>query len=379
MRWSQAGLLEHESRLLFLVIARETMQQQMSFLFESREMGAGTAGAAGYSAKMDDIPKPLELKRPRLLDGVRRIMRERHMAYSTEKTYVHWIRSYIRFHRNRHPRELGAPEVDRYLSWLAVQRNVSPGTQAIALNAIVFLYHKCLEIDLGKLDFERPKPRRRIPNVLTHAEAVDIIARISTRCSASLIIRLIYGSGLRVMECCRLRVKDIDFGMNEIIVFDGKGNKDRRTLLPQSLIRDLEDQIKRVRKLHAYDIANGAGNVYLPYALERKYPTAARGFAWQFVFPATKTSLDRASGEYRRHHIHMTAVRKHLRRAVLESGVDKRISTHTFRHSFATRLLERGYDLRTIQELLGHADISTTEIYTHVLNRGGRGVVSPID
>lgn len=299
------------------------------------------------------------------------------MAYSTEKTYVHWIRSYIRFHRNRHPRELGAADVDRYLSWLAVTRRVSPGTQAIALNALVFLYQKCLEIELGKLDFERPKPRRRIPQVLTHDEATTIIARLSS--PASLIIRLIYGSGCRVMECCRLRVKDIDFGMREILVRDGKGNKDRRTLLPQSLFHELEEQVSRVKKLHAYDCSCGAGNVYMPYALARKFPNAGRSEGWQFLFPASATAFDRVSGEMRRHHLHVSAVRKHLRRAVLELHVTKHVTTHTFRHSFATRLLEKGYDLRTIQELLGHADVSTTEIYTHVLNKGGRGVISPID
>lgn len=326
---------------------------------------------------MDDIPVPIERRAPRLLDEVRRLMRERHMAYSTEKTYVHWIRSYIRFHRNRHPRELGAADVDRYLSWLAVTRRVSPGTQAIALNALVFLYQKCLEIELGKLDFERPKPRRRIPQVLTHGEATTIIARLSS--PASLIIRLIYGSGCRVMECCRLRVKDIDFGMREILVRDGKGNKDRRTLLPQSLFHELEEQVSRVKKLHAYDCSCGAGNVYMPYALARKFPNAGRSEGWQFLFPASATAFDRVSGEMRRHHLHVSAVRKHLRRAVRELHVTKHVTTHTFRHSFATRLLEKGYDLRTIQELLGHADVSTTEIYTHVLNKGGRGVISPID
>lgn len=326
---------------------------------------------------MDDIPAPLEDRRPRLLDEVRRAMRERHMAYSTEKTYIHWIRSYIRFHGNRHPRELGAVDVDRYLSWLAVSRRVSPGTQAIALNAVVFLYHKCLEIDLGKLDFERPKPRRRVPQVLTHKEAMAILSRISG--PASLIMRLIYGSGLRVMECCRLRVKDVDFGMHEILVRDGKGNKDRRTLLPQSLECELRDQIDRVRRLLAYDNSCGVGNVYMPDALNRKFPQAGKELTWQFVFPASAPAVDRSTGELRRHHLHVTAVRKYLRRAVRESGIAKRVSTHTFRHSFATRLLERGYDLRTIQELLGHSDVATTEIYTHVLNRGGRGVVSPLD
>jgi len=299
------------------------------------------------------------------------------MAYSTEKTYVHWIRSFVRFHGNRHPRDLGAPDVDRYLSWLAVNRGVSPGTQAIALNALVFLYHQCLEVELGKLDFRRPKPRRRVPQVLTHEEAMAILSLLSG--PASLIMRLIYGSGLRVMECCRLRVKDVDFGMHELLIRDGKGNKDRRTLLPKSLVADLRGQVRRVRRLLIYDQSCGVGNVYMPYALFRKFPNAGRELFWQFVFPATAPAVDRATGELRRHHIHVSAVRRRLTLAVKESGISKRVTTHTFRHSFATRLLERGYDLRTIQELLGHSDVSTTEIYTHVLNRGGRGVVSPID
>ena len=326
---------------------------------------------------MDDIPIPLQTRAPRLVEEVRRLIRERHLSYSTEKTYVHWIRSYIRFHRPQHPRELGGAEVDQYLSWLAVERRVSPGTQSIALNALVFLYQRCFQIDLGKLEYRRPKPKRRLPQVLTHKEAMFIIARLQPQ--PSLMIRLMYGSGLRVMECCRLRVKDIDFGMHQLFVRQGKGGKDRRTLLPLTLADELREQIVKVRRLHAFDQAGGADGVYLPHALARKFSHASRELGWQFVFPATKTAIDPSSGKRRRHHLHPTSVRKHLRHAVRDANISKYVTTHTFRHSFATRLLENGYDLRTIQELLGHADLSTTEIYTHVLNKGGRGVISPID
>jgi integron integrase len=353
------------------------MRLGVHFSVDTSILASGVNVRVAYILRMDDIPVPVDVRRPRLLDVVRCKMRARHLAYSTEKSYLYWIKSFIRFHRGRHPRQMSGPEVDRYLSWLAVQRSVSPGTQAIALNALVFLFQRCLEVDLGKLEYVRPKPRRRLPQVLTHAEAMSIVARLPH--PSSVIIRLIYGSGLRLMECVRLRVKDIDFGMHELIVRDGKGNKDRRSLLPESMVADLQRQIVSVRKIHAFDVAIGAGNVYLPYALNRKFPHAGRELGWQFIFPSRTLYVDRESGEERRHHIHKTAVRKQLRRVLDELRIPKYITSHTFRHSFATRLLEKGYDLRTIQELLGHSDISTTEIYTHVLNKGGRGVVSPID
>jgi len=328
-------------------------------------------------ADMDDIPRPLKARPERLLDQVRARVRERGLAYTTEKTYLHWIRGFIRYHGRRHPGEMGAAEVDAYLSWLAVERRVSPRTQAIALNAVVFLYHRVLFMPLGQLGFTRARQKRRIPQVLSHAEASRIIAGISE--PIRLMVQLMYGAGLRQAECCSLRIKDIDFAMTEIIVRSGKGNKDRRTVLPRSLRDALQQQIGRVELLHHQDLAAGYGEVYLPDALERKYPNAASETPWQFLFPSRNPAPDPRTGVIRRHHVHASWVRRCVRRAVRSADVHKHVTCHTFRHSFATRLLEQGYDLRTIQELLGHADISTTQIYTHVLNKGGRGVVSPID
>lgn len=326
---------------------------------------------------MDDIPVPVDTGSQRLIAQLRVRMRNRHLAYSTEKTYLYWIRAYIRFHKLRHPKDMGAEEVDRFLSWLAVKRRVSPRTQAVALNALVFLYHRFYQRELGQLAFTRPKKTLRIPQVLTHQEATGVISNMKH--PFKLLILLLYGSGLRQMEACRLRVKDIDFGMNQIIVRDGKGSKDRRTILPVSVVPALQDQIETVRKLHTYDLERGFGEVYLPFALARKYPSAGTELCWQFLFPAGNISVDPSTKKERRHHIAPTWIRKKLKTALKEFPVTKPVTLHTFRHSFATRLLERGYDLRTIQELLGHQDVSTTEIYTHVLKKGGKGVISPID
>ena len=326
---------------------------------------------------MDDIPTRIDKRPVRLMDQVRQAMREQGLAFSTEKTYCHWIREFIRFHKMRHPRDMGPAEVDGYLSWLAVHRRVSPATQSIVLNALVFLYKRFFDMDLGRLQFKRARPKRRLPEVLSHQEANDVIRRI--RPPIRWMIQLMYGSGLRQAECCSLRVKDIDFAMNEVIVRSGKGNRDRRTVLPYALRDPLQEQIRRVERLHAEDLVAGYGSVYLPHALARKYPNAATETRWQFLFPARAPGRDPVSGVIRRHHVHPTWVRKNLTAAVRESGIHKRVTCHTFRHSFATRLLEKGYDLRTIQELLGHTDLATTEIYTHVLNKGGRGVMSPLD
>ncbi len=307
---------------------------------------------------------------------VQETMRGRNLAIATERTYSHWIRMFIRFHKYRHPIDMGGAEVDRFLSWLAARRRVSPKTQSIALNAIVFLYRHHLQRDLGQLAYRRPKPKMHVPVVLTHDEALAIINGLSGR--VQMFVQLLYGSGLRQAECCMLRIKDIDFGMDEIIVRQGKGGKDRRTLLPQSLCSGLEQQVEYVKRIHAVDLAEGYGEVFLPEALARKYPNASHETGWQFLFPNRAPSPDPRTGVIRRHHVHPSWIRKNIKRARTEVGIYKQVTCHTFRHSFATRLLENGYDLRTIQELLGHSDIKTTEVYTHVLNKGGRGVQGPL-
>ncbi len=325
---------------------------------------------------MEDVRTPLPEKPDRFLDRLRVHMRGRPLAYTTEKTYLHWIRGYIRFHKRRHPREMGAREVDEYLSWLAAERHVSPATQAIVLNALVYMYKHYFKEDLGGLQFRRARPKQRIPQVLTHAEALAMIETIHY--PVRLAFELLYGAGLRQAECLNLRIKDIDFGMHEIIVRHGKGGKDRRTLLPGSMANHLEEQVERVRKLHAGDLSQGYGEVYMPPALARKFPHADKETGWQFLFPSRNIAADPITGVLRRHHLHQSVFRKAIKKALRETGLNKYVTSHTFRHSFATRLLESGYDLRTIQELLGHADISTTEIYTHVLNKGGRGVSGPL-
>jgi len=326
---------------------------------------------------MDDIRPPLPATPSRLLDRFRWFMRQQQLSLSTEKVYVHWVRQFIIFNQRRHPEEMGAHEVDAFLSWLAITRRCSPATQAQALNAIIFLYKRFLGRELGPLAFVKPAYKKRPPVVFSHGEAQAVIQSLQR--SWFLMASLMYGSGLRVMECCRLRIKDVDFGMNELVVRDGKGEKDRRTVLPSSLKPLLQEQVKKVLALHKEDCAAGYGAVYLPHALSRKYPKAAYEPAWQFLFPSAQINVDPVTGEMRRHHVHVKGLQRAVKKAVRAADIHKNASCHTFRHSFATRLLEKGYDLRTIQELLGHSDISTTEIYTHVLNKGGRGVISPID
>ena len=314
--------------------------------------------------------------RGQFIQAVTETIRARNLAITTERTYLRWIRMYIRFHKYRHPAEMSGADVDRFLSWLAAYRRVSPKTQAIALNALVFLYRHHLQKDLGQLAYRRPRPKQHVPVVLTHAEAIAILEGLSGR--VKMFVQLLYGSGLRQAECCMLRLKDIDFGMNEIIVRHGKGAKDRRTLLPQSLRSGLEQQIEYVKCLHATDLAEGFGEAYIPEALSRKFPNACRETGWQFLFPNRAPSPDPRTGVIRRHHVHPSWIRKNIKRSRTAAGIHKHVTCHTFRHSFATRLLESGYDLRTIQELLGHTDVKTTEIYTHVLNRGQRGVTGPM-
>lgn len=314
----------------------------------------------------------------KLLDDVRAAVRTRHFSHRTEKAYVGWIRRFVRFHGLRHPVDLGGEEVSGFLTHLAVDRKVSASTQNQALSAILFLYRQVLEIELPWLDgVVRAKRAQRMPVVLSRAEVKRLLDQL--RGPVWLVASLLYGSGLRLMECLRLRVQDVNLGRSELMVRDGKGAKDRVTLLPAKLLPALREQLADARVVHRRDLANGGGAVALPDALARKYPNAARDWPWQWVFPATRTYVDRETGQRRRHHLHQSVVQKEVHSAVVRAGIARRASCHTLRHSFATHLLEAGYDIRTIQELLGHKDVSTTMIYTHVLNRGGRGVRSPLD
>lgn len=313
-----------------------------------------------------------------LLDQVRSAIPLRHYSIRTEEAYVNVIRRFILYHQKRHPKEMGVDEIRQYLSHLATEDHVAASTQNVALSALLFLYREVMLIDLPLIEgVERAKRPQRIPVVLTPEEVKRVLAQLTG--THHLMASLLYGSGLRLMECVRLRVKDLDFNYQQITVRDGKGEKDRRTILPRPLIEPLQNHLARVRLQHEEDVRVGGGNVYLPYALERKYPKAASEWIWQYVFPAAKLSVDPRTGERRRHHASEDRLQKAVKRAVQMAGLEKRASCHTLRHSFATHLLEDGYDIRTIQELLGHADISTTMIYTHVLNKGGRGVRSPLE
>jgi len=312
------------------------------------------------------------------MDEVRRRIRLKHYSLRTEQAYVGWIRRFILANGKRHPRQLGAAEVEAFLSALATDGDVAAGTQNQALSAILFLYREVLRLDLPWLsNVVRAKRPRRLPVVLAKDEVVRLLAVMEGR--TWLMASLLYGTGMRLMECLRLRVKDVDFARNEILVRDGKGGKDRRTMLPRSLVEPLQREIERSLRLHAVDLAAGFGATRLPHALARKYPRAAREPDWQFVFAATQRSRDPLDGAERRHHVDDAVLARALARARRAAAIAKPLSAHALRHSFATHLLEAGYDLRTIQELLGHKDVSTTQIYTHVLNRGGRGVVSPLD
>lgn len=323
-------------------------------------------------------PSPSPASAPKLLDQVRGKIRLKHYSLRTEQTYVDWIKRYILFHGKHHPRDMGASEVEAFLTHLAVARNVAASTQNQAKSALLFLYKEVLEIDLPWLNnVERAKAPKRLPVVLTRDEVQAVLSRLDG--THWLIASLLYGSGLRIMEGVRLRVKDVELSRREILVRDGKGFKDRVTMLPESLVNPLKAHLQRVKALHDQDLAGGYGAVYLPYALEKKYPNAAREWAWQYVFPSAKLAVDPRTGEMRRHHLQDQAVQRAVKQAVRDSGVSKPATPHTLRHSFATHLLQGGYDIRTVQELLGHSDVSTTMIYTHVLNRGGRGVTSPLD
>lgn len=315
---------------------------------------------------------------PKLLDQVRGKIRLKHYSIRTEQAYLDWIKRFILFHGKRHPKDMGPQDVEAFLTHLAVQGKVAASTQNQAKSALLFLYKEVLGIDLPWLDnVERAKAPRRLPVVLTREEVQAVLTRLEG--THWLVASLLYGTGLRIMEAVRLRVKDVDFARREILVRDGKGFKDRVTMLPSTLSAPLKAHLQRVKDLHQQDLEAGFGAVYLPYALDKKYPNAGHDWAWQYVFPSANLSVDPRSGKTRRHHIQDQAVQRAVKQAVRAAGLSKPATPHTFRHSFATHLLEGGYDIRTVQELLGHSDVSTTMIYTHVLNRGGKGVQSPLD
>jgi integron integrase len=309
---------------------------------------------------------------------VRDEIRARHYSRRTEKAYWHWIRRFIFFHGKRHPAMMGAAEVSAFLSWLATDRNVAAATQNQALSALLFLYRGVLGVELSWLD-EMVRAQRpvRLPTVLSEAEVRRLLAQVDG--GARLMIGLLYGTGLRQIECLTLRVKDVDFAYRQILVRDGKGARDRATMLPENLVEPLQRHLGRVRALHERDLKQGFGEVWLPHALARKYRRAGYQWAWQFVFPSANRSVDPDSGVVRRHHVHPETLARAVKRAARAAGIDKPVSCHTLRHSFATHLLERGYDIRTVQELLGHSDVSTTMVYTHVMHKGARGVRSPLD
>lgn len=317
-------------------------------------------------------------KGPRLLDRVREAVRVRHYSRRTEQAYVAWAWRFVLANGRRHPRELGAREVEAFLTRLANDRQVAPGTQNQALAALLFLYRQVLGIDLPWMeDLVRAKRPQRIPVVLSREETTRLLAMLDGQ--PWLMAALLYGTGMRLMECVRLRVKDVDFARNEIVVRDGKGGKDRRVPLPARLREALAGAVERARVVHAQDLAQGAGEVWLPHALSRKYPNAAREAGWQYVFPSRRLAVDPRGGKVRRHHVDEGVLQRAVRGARLRAGLLKPATCHTLRHSFATHLLESGADIRTVQELLGHKDLATTQIYTHVLQRGAGGVLSPLD
>jgi len=319
-----------------------------------------------------------ENRPPPLLDQLRDRIRFRHYSIRTERTYSHWVRRFILYNGKRHPREMGAAQITAFLSSLATERNVAASTQNQALSAILFLYKEVLRVELPWLDeVRRAKKPRRLPTVLTQAEVRTLLAHVEG--VHGLVARLLYGTGMRLMEGVRLRVKDLDLERREVIVRHGKGGRDRVTVLPAALVAPLQEHLARGREWFLSDRAAGLAGVELPYAYGRKNPSAGTSWGWQWVFPAHELSLDPRTGVRRRHHLHEQGLQRAVSRAASAARIDKPVSTHTLRHSFATHLMEAGYDIRTVQELLGHKDVSTTMIYTHVLNRGGRGVVSPLD
>ena len=314
----------------------------------------------------------------KLLDQVRDVMRLKHYAYRTELTYSGWIKRFVFFHDKKHPKDMGELEVEAFLTWLAVDKKVAKSTQNQAFNALLFLYRDVLKCPLeGRINAVRSRNKKRLPVVMSKEETRRVLNAMSG--TTQLMAKLFYGSGLRLMECIRLRVKDIDFEIDEIRVRSGKGDKDRLVPLPESIKPALNTHLERVKLIHENDMNNGHGKVHLPQALSRKYPDAAKEWRWQYVFPSTRISPDPRTGVTRRHHMDPSSLDRAIKRAVKLAGITKRVTSHTFRHSFATHLLQTGTDIRTIQSLLGHSDVSTTMIYTHVLRQEAQGVKSPLD
>ena len=320
-----------------------------------------------------DSPQP-----PKLLEQVVARLRVKHYSLRTEQIYVDWIKRFVWFHGKRHPRDMGTAEIEAFLSNLAVARGVSASTQNQAKSALLFLYKEVFQIELPWLEnVTQAKAPKRLPVVMTQNEVRAVLAHMDG--TVWLICSLLYGSGLRIMECLRLRVKDVDFERCEILVREGKGFKDRVTMLPASLVQPLQQQLERVKTLHDEDLLKGYGDVFMPMALDAKYPKAGKSWNWQYIFPSRNLSVDPRSGVVRRHHSDEKVIQRAVKKAVTAAEITKLATPHTLRHSFATHLLQSGYDIRTVQELLGHSDVSTTMIYTHVLNKGGKGVVSPLD
>lgn len=319
----------------------------------------------------------IDQKQPKLLDRVRISIRLKHYSYRTEQAYVHWIKRYIYFHKKQHPKNMGASEVTSFLSYLAIELNVSPNTQSQAFNAILYLYKHVLNQPLSAVtEFARPKKKQKLPVVLTQTEVRSLLKQLNG--TPWLVTCLLYGSGLRLMECLRLRIINIDFEHQALFIHNAKGGKDRIVTLSGELIAPLRQHLEYVKMLHNKDLDDGLGEVYLPHALARKYPNSPRQWEWQYVFPSSRLCTDPRSGVIRRHHIHEQLIQRNIKKAIRSAGIAKHASCHTLRHSFATHLLERGMDIRTVQEQLGHKDVRTTQIYTHVLNRGGNAVLSPL-
>ena len=321
--------------------------------------------------------KSVQNKNDYIFAKVRDEIRSRYYSIRTEETYLNWLKKFIKFHKHQDITQMGEVQVKAFLEYLAVKRNVSPATQKQALNALIFVYREVLNRPLELGNFQRPRPKQNLPVILTKAEVHALLSKLTG--VHELMAGLLYGTGMRLMECVRLRVKDINFGYKYITVRSGKGDKDRRVPLPEKYYYKLQEHLCKVKELHESDLSRGFGEVYLPYALDRKYPGMSKEWIWQYVFPSSRLSVDPRTGKVRRHHVHENSLQKAIKKAAIKAGLTKRVSCHTLRHSFATHLLEAGYDIRTVQDLLGHADVSTTMIYTHVMNRPGVIVKSPVD